>query len=89
MKYSHLFESRLKYKPIIPDVIKKIEGSKTQEAEDKEQVRKLFESIYYVPLSNIGSWKSADIHKHLKVGIILNGRKAAGNVILGLFDVLK
>ena len=41
------------------------------------------------PLSNIGSWKSADIHKHLKVGIILNGRKAAGNVILGLFDVLK
>ena len=26
---SPLFESRLKYKPIIPDVIKKIEGSKT------------------------------------------------------------
>ena len=45
---SPLFESRLKYKPIVPDVIKSldkitiIEGSKTEAAADKEQVRKLF-----------------------------------------------
>ena len=94
---SPLFEARLKYKPIVPNVLKNldgitiIEGSKTEAAADKDQVRKLFKSIYDIPISNIGPGKSADIHRPLKVGIILSGGNAAGghNVVSGLFDALK
>jgi len=92
-----LFQDRLNYKPIIPNIIKdldkiKIEnGPRTDPLSDQKELKKLFGNIYGQPISEITEGNDPDIHRKLRVGVILSGGNAPGghNVIAGLYDALK
>ena len=92
-----LFKDRLKFKPIIPDIIKNLDsiqiadGPKTEAPADQAELKKLFKNTYGQPVCDISKGKSGDIHRKLKVGMILSGGNAAGghNVVAGLYDALK
>ena len=92
-----LFKDRLKFKPIIPDIIKNLDaiqigdGPKTEAPADQAELKKLFKNLYGQPVCDISKGNSPDIHRKLRVGMILSGGNAAGghNVVAGLFDALK
>jgi len=92
-----LFKDRLTFKPIIPEIIKNLDdvqiadGPKTEAPADQAELKKLFKNTYGQPVCDISKGKSGDIHRKLKVGMILSGGNAAGghNVVAGLFDALK
>ena len=92
-----LFKDRLKFKPIIPDIIKDLDsiqiadGPSTDAPADQAELKKLFKNTYGQPVCDISKGKSGDIHRKLKVGMILSGVNAAGghNVVAGLYDALK
>ena len=92
-----LFKDRLKFKPIIPDIIKSLDaiqiadGPKTDAPADQAELKKLFKHTYGQPVCDISKGSSPDIHRKLKVGMILSGGNAAGghNVVAGLYDALK
>ena len=92
-----LFKDRLKFKPIIPDIIKDLDsiqiadGPSTDAPADQAELKKLFKNTYGQPVCDISKGKSGDIHRKLKVGMILSGGNAAGghNVVAGLYDALK
>ena len=85
-----LFKDRLKFKPIIPDIIKNLDsiqiadGPKTEAPADQAELKKLFKNTYGQPVCDISKGKSGDIHRKLKVGMILSGGNAAGghNVLM-------
>ena len=92
-----LFKDRLKFKPIVPNIIKNLDeiqiadGPKTEAPADQAELKKLFHNTYGQPVCDISKGNSPDIHRKLKVGMILSGGNAAGghNVVAGLFDALK
>jgi pyrophosphate--fructose-6-phosphate 1-phosphotransferase len=92
-----LFKDRLTFKPIIPDIIKSLDavqiadGPKTDAPADQAELKKLFKNLYGQPVCDISKGSSPDIHRPLKVGMILSGGNAAGghNVVAGLYDALK
>ena len=92
-----IFKDRLKFKPIIPDIIKDLDsiqiadGPNTDAPADQAELKKLFKNTYGQPVCDISKGKSGDIHRKLKVGMILSGGNAAGghNVVAGLYDALK
>lgn len=86
--------ARESYKPKLPGSlrahIKIVEGEKTRSVADQEEIKKLFEHTYGMPILTFepGEGKA---YPTMNVGVILSGGQAPGghNVIAGIFDGLK
>ncbi|MCL2411396.1 MAG: diphosphate--fructose-6-phosphate 1-phosphotransferase [Treponema sp.] len=101
MNISPLQKARYSYVPKLPegisgsiDDIAVEKGCPTESISDKEEIRKIFKNTYGKPLvtfKKAENQNNTQIHRELKVGVILSGGQAPGghNVIAGLFDGLK
>ena len=91
------YEERLKFKPTIPNLLKDLnkiqitDGEKVEPPSFQKEIQEKFKNIYGQPMSVISEGSNGDIHRKLRVGIILSGANAPGghNVIAGLYDALK
>jgi pyrophosphate--fructose-6-phosphate 1-phosphotransferase len=91
------YEERLKFKPTIPNLLKDLnkiqitDGEKVEPPAFQKEIQEKFKNIYGQPMSVISEGSCGDIHRKLRVGIILSGANAPGghNVIAGLYDALK
>ncbi len=98
-KISELQQERLKFKPILPNVLKNHPStivakliSATRSVSAQETIKKLFPKTYGMPEVIFSKGKNSQIKKKVvKVGVVLSGGQAPGghNVIAGLFDGLK
>jgi len=98
-KISALEAARLKFKPILPEVLKKgprnviaKTGQPSAPATDAEILRRIFPETYGLPFVKFVKGSNPSVsRKALKVGVVLSGGQAPGghNVIAGLFDALK
>ncbi|MDR3111984.1 MAG: diphosphate--fructose-6-phosphate 1-phosphotransferase [Elusimicrobiota bacterium] len=98
-KFSELQAERLKFKPELPEILKKgagfiqaIKGKATSSIADQEKVKDIFPNTYGLPSITFKKGKNAlTTKKAIKVGVVLSGGQAPGghNVIAGLFDGLK
>ncbi len=86
--------ARESYKPKLPGAlrgnVKIVEGKKTESVADQEEIKKLFEHTYGMPLLTFepGDKKEYPV---MNIGVILSGGQAPGghNVIAGIFDGIK
>ena len=93
-KKSALQIARAAYSPKLPlglqGSVSVREGAPTQSVSDQEEIKKLFQNTYGLPLVEFVPGES---HKNvaMNVGVILSGGQAPGghNVISGLFDGIK
>ena len=91
------YEERLKFKPTIPNLLKDLnkiqitDGEKVEPPSFQKEIQEKYKNIYGQPMSVISEGSNGDIHRKLRVGIILSGANAPGghNVIAGLYDALK
>ena len=91
------FQDRLTYKPVIPYILKDLnkikitEGEKLEPESFQKELKENFKNMYDQTITKIVSGESQELHKKLRVGVILSGGNAAGghNVIAGLYDALK
>ena len=98
-KLSELQIERLKFKPVLPEILKggpasvaPVEGNSTKSISDHETVRNLFPFTYGMPVVNFKKKKNPILSKKaVKIGVVLSGGQAPGghNVIAGIFDGLK
>ena len=98
-KLSELQQLRLKYKPVLPAIlkapfssIKPKTGAPTSAISDADKLKKMFKKNFGKPVVTFGKGKNSSYNKKpIKVGVVLSGGQAAGghNVIAGLFDGLK
>jgi pyrophosphate--fructose-6-phosphate 1-phosphotransferase len=98
-KISELQQERLKFKPVLPNVLKNHPssiipkfGKPTQSVSDQEIIKKLFPKTYGIPEVIFTKGKNTQIkNKVVKLGVVLSGGQAPGghNVIAGIFDALK
>ena len=98
-KLSELQKLRLKYKPVLPAIlkspfssIKPKTGAATSAISDPEKLKKIFPVNFGKPMVNFIKGKNPSYNKKaVRVGVVLSGGQAAGghNVIAGLFDGLK
>jgi pyrophosphate--fructose-6-phosphate 1-phosphotransferase len=95
---SELQMERLKFKPVLPAILKNgpasviaKAGKATQSISDHETVNSLFPNTYGMPLISFVKGKSIAGKKSVKIGVVLSGGQAPGghNVIAGLYDGLK
>jgi pyrophosphate--fructose-6-phosphate 1-phosphotransferase len=98
MDISALQKARYEYKPKLPASLSgsianiAVEtGSATEAATDREKLKEIFKFTYGKPLVTFAGGKNDQLHRELKVGVILSGGQAPGghNVIAGLYDGLK
>ena len=98
MSISVLQKLRYQYAPKLPaslageiSEISLETGEPTESLADMEALKKIFKFTYGKPLVKFKRGKSENIHRELKVGVILSGGQAPGghNVIAGLYDGLK
>lgn len=91
---SPLQKAREAYKPKLPGSlrgpVKIVEGEKTESIADQEEIKKLFEHTYGMPLIKLETGEKND-YPAVRVGVILSGGQAPGghNVIAGIFDGIK
>jgi pyrophosphate--fructose-6-phosphate 1-phosphotransferase len=98
-KLSELQQLRLKYKPVLPAIlkapfssIKPKFGAPSSAISDPDKLKRIFKNIFGKPMVTFGKGKNSSYNKKsIKVGVVLSGGQAAGghNVIAGLFDGLK
>ena len=96
---SELHKERLKFKPVLPAVLKKgianikpVLGKATKSVADFGKIKAIFEKTYGMPIVNFKSGKNVAVTKKVvKVGVVLSGGQAPGghNVIFGLLEGLK
>ncbi|MDR2351137.1 MAG: diphosphate--fructose-6-phosphate 1-phosphotransferase, partial [Endomicrobium sp.] len=96
---SELQSERVKFKPELPEVLKKgvasvkaVNGKPTHSVADQVKLRELFKNTYGLPIVKFKkSANSVAKKKIINVAIVLSGGQAPGghNVITGLFDGLK
>ena len=96
---SKLQIERGKFKPVLPDILKKdisfikpVKGKVTNSNVDQDNLRKIFKNTYGFPKITFRKGVNKDITKKpIKVAVVLSGGQAPGghNVIAGLFDGLK
>ncbi|MDR1784300.1 MAG: diphosphate--fructose-6-phosphate 1-phosphotransferase [Endomicrobium sp.] len=96
---SKLQIERRKFKPVLPDILKKgvsfikpVKGKATNSAVNQDDLRGIFKNTYGLPEITFKKGVNKDItKKSLKVAVVLSGGQAPGghNVIAGLFDGLK
>ena len=96
---SELHQERLKFKPVLPDVLKKgianikpILGKPTKSIADFSKIKSIFENTYGMPIVSFQAGKNSVVAKKaIKVGVVLSGGQAPGghNVIFGLLEGLK
>ena len=96
---SELQALRLKYKPVLPAIlkspfssIKPKAGAPTSAISDPEKLKKIFPVNFGKPVVTFAKGKNPSYNKKpIKVAVVLSGGQAAGghNVIAGLFDGLK
>lgn len=89
---------RLKYKPKLPESLRKgvnklelIKGENTKALQDEEQIKELFKNTYGNPIVKFSVTENETVASKRNVGVILSGGQAPGghNVIAGLYDALK
>ena len=98
-KVSELNVERSKFKPVLPEILKKgpssvvpKNGNATESVSDHSAVHNLFPNTYGMPIVYFSKGKnSAVAKKAVKVGLVLSGGQAPGghNVIAGIYDGLK
>jgi pyrophosphate--fructose-6-phosphate 1-phosphotransferase len=96
---SELQCERAKFKPELPEVLKKgvtfvkvVKNKLTQSVADQDKVRKFFKNTYGLPIVKFKKGTNpAAKKKTINAAIVLSGGQAPGghNVIAGLFDGLK
>lgn len=96
---SQLQQHRCKYKPALPEILKKgpcfvkpKTGKATQSVADQATVKKMFPNTYGMPeITFVKGANAALGKKAVKVAVVLSGGQAPGghNVIAGLLDGLK
>jgi len=96
---SRLQIERGKFKPVLPDILKKgasfirpVKGKATQSVADQAELKEIFKNTYGLPEVTFKKGSNEIIAKKtIKVGVVLSGGQAPGghNVIAGLFDGLK
>jgi len=96
---SELHQERLKFKPVLPAVLKKgianvkpVCGKPTKSISDFAKLKSIFENTYGMPVVSFKTGKNqASVKKSVRVGVVLSGGQAPGghNVIFGLFEGLK
>ena len=98
-KESELQSERSKFKPVLPEILKKgpawvapKTGKETQSVSDQETVKKYFPNTYGMPVVRFVKGKnSTAAKKTIKIGVVLSGGQAPGghNVIAGIYDAVK
>ena len=98
MEISTLQKARYNYKPKLPTILSgdinaiavKF-GAPTESVGDQEALKDIFRHSYGKPVAVFTRGKNDNIHRELKIGVILSGGQAPGghNVIAGLFDGIK
>jgi len=98
-KISELQAQRLKFKPVLPAMLKNgpasvmpKQGKSTESVSDQETLNKLFPGTYGMPVVTFSKGKNTALAKKTSnIGVVLSGGQAPGghNVIAGLFDALK
>ena len=98
-KLSELQSLRLKYKPVLPAIlkspfssIKPKAGAPTSAISDHDKIKKMFPINFGKPVVTFGKGKNPSYNKKpIRAAVVLSGGQAAGghNVIAGLFDGLK
>ncbi|GMO65528.1 MAG: diphosphate--fructose-6-phosphate 1-phosphotransferase [Endomicrobiia bacterium] len=96
---SKLQIERWKFKPVLPDILKKdvsfikpVKGKVANSNVDQDNLREIFKNTYGLPKITFKKGVNKDIAKKpIKVAVVLSGGQAPGghNVIAGLFDGLK
>lgn len=96
---SELHAERLKFKPVLPNVLKKgvasvkpVFGKATKSIADYDTVKSIFSHTYGMPVVSFQSGNNQAITKKaINVGVVLSGGQAPGghNVIFGLLEGLK
>jgi len=96
---SELQIERGKFKPVLPDILKKgasfvkpVKGKATQSVADQAELKEIFGNTYGLPEITFRKGSNEIVTgKTIKVGVVLSGGQAPGghNVIAGLFDGLK
>jgi pyrophosphate--fructose-6-phosphate 1-phosphotransferase len=96
---SELHKERLKFKPVLPAVLKKgvanvkpVLGKATKSVADFNKIKAIFEKTYGMPVVSFKAGKNSIVTKKtVKVGVVLSGGQAPGghNVIFGLLEGLK
>ncbi len=96
---SELHKERLKFKPVLPAVLKKgianvkpVLGKATKSVADFNKIKAIFEKTYGMPVVSFKAGKNLSVTKKtVKVGVVLSGGQAPGghNVIFGLLEGLK
>lgn len=96
---SELHAERLKFKPVLPNVLKKgvasvkpVFGKATKSIADYDTVKSIFSHTYGMPVVSFQSGSNnAVAKKTVNIGVVLSGGQAPGghNVIYGLFEGLK
>ncbi|MDR3071143.1 MAG: diphosphate--fructose-6-phosphate 1-phosphotransferase [Endomicrobium sp.] len=96
---SELQIERLKFKPVLPDVLKNnvrlvkpIKGRRTRSVADQSEVKGFFKNTYGLPVVTFKKGRNINVKKKpVKVAVVFSGGQAPGghNVIFGLFDGLK
>ncbi|MCL2074301.1 MAG: diphosphate--fructose-6-phosphate 1-phosphotransferase [Marinilabiliaceae bacterium] len=95
MLKSPLQVARGKYVPKMPKIlqgpVKLVEGDKTQSVADKEDIKRLFNNTYGMPILSLLPASKEKSYPAIKVAVVLSGGQAPGghNVISGLYDGLK
>lgn len=98
-KISELQEERLKFKPVLPAILRKGPGAviprpgkETASVSDQETLKNLFPKTYGMPAVTFAAGKNPAVTKKtVNIGVVLSGGQAPGghNVIAGLLDGLK
>lgn len=96
---SELQIERLKFRPVLPEILKNgpasvkpKAGKATKAVADQEKVKEIFSNTYGMPeITFVKGANNAVKKKAVKVAVVLSGGQAPGghNVIAGLFDGLK
>jgi pyrophosphate--fructose-6-phosphate 1-phosphotransferase len=99
MEMSELQKERMKFKPVLPAILKNgpasvlpKTGKPTQSIADQDTVKQIFPNMYGLPLVAFAKGRNGALAKKaVKIGVVLSGGQAPGghNVIAGLFDGLK
>ncbi|MDR1401096.1 MAG: diphosphate--fructose-6-phosphate 1-phosphotransferase [Endomicrobium sp.] len=96
---SRLQIERIKFKPVLPDILKKgasfikpVKGKVTKSIKDQDNLKEIFKNTYGLPEITFKRGINEIVaRKAVKVAVVLSGGQAPGghNVIAGLFDGLK